>query len=145
MELVKNKPVTDEQMEALEGFIICSGAASLLARKTLIWALRKTENFSKSVRIEIPRRKRNWSSQRFDDKDFWTWAEDVETCMISLTTSSSGARLDLFLKGMNPNFSCGINGPQSYVYVRFSSRRNESIFEAVSPTYEAINSIIVVF
>lgn len=113
------KPLSDKQMNALEALIVCSNK-SVLGRKTLIWALRQTQNLSKPVCIFIAFRTPNWTSPRFDDRDFWTWAEQVEDCAHGIGSSMGQTHLDLIFRAMGSDLGIYGHSTKTGTYVSFS-------------------------
>lgn len=126
------KSFSDEQMNALEALIVYSNK-SKLGRKTLIWVLRQTQNLSNPICLFIPIKTKGFASQRFDDNDFWTWAEQVKDCIHGIGSSMGQTHLDLIFRAMGSDLRIYGHSTKTGIYVSFS--HNSDFLHRVSNAY----------
>lgn len=137
------KPFSNEQMNALEALIVHSNK-SVLGRKTLIWLLRQTQNLSKPVCAFIPFRTLHFTSPRFDDRDFWTWAEQVEDCAHGISSSMGQTHLDLIFRAMGSDLNFYGCSSETGTYAEFSYSPNfDQRVKHVSPDYDEVQKVRV--
>ncbi|MEK7154121.1 MAG: hypothetical protein AAB792_01025 [Patescibacteria group bacterium] len=126
--------ITNKQMSVLEAFVAESRDAGPIAKRVLIWALRKTASLTRPVHVLIPKRDPAWEDL-FSAGGF---KQINRMCGFSGNT-----RLSYFLDGMNSKLCISAWGDDKVHHLAISSKSFDKKLPTTTPARGEVESISV--